>query len=458
MSETESGSLPGGRRRLRKAGWTAAALVLYSGAVLLFLRDAVQARAALIGGLCLALWLTELVPPFVPTLLLLVATPLLLAPFGRQYGFSSVLTWPADPVLALFIGGFTLGAAARRHGVDAAVAEQIVGLSKHRRRALLGLVLGGTAVMSMWMSNIAAVAMMLAALRPIIRGTQGDGRFRTALLLGIAMGGNLGGMATPIGTGPNAIAIAAASSHHKITFVSWMGFAIPLVLGMLLLAYAILLVRYRVAGEFTHEPAEPAALAPGSGGARWVVAVFFVAVAGWLSEPLHGVSAPLLSLFVAALLFGTGLLAKDDLARLDWSTLGLIAGGIALGRLMEHSKMFEQVAQQVEWATYPRVVLLGALVCAGAVLSALMSNTGTAALLIPLGMSLAPTPSTAVLVAIATSFGVPFIISTPPNAMAHGEGGLEARDFLVIGLPIMLVGCAVVTLTGRAALNLFGVP
>lgn len=455
-----SGSRPAeaevlGRRRLRRLRGSAAALALLGLAAFGLIPDPVHARAAFLGGACLLLWLLELVPPFVPTLLLLVGTPLLLGPLGDAYRFSAVLTWSADPVLALFFGGFALGAAAQRHGVDAAVARQIVSLSKQRRRAMVALVLGGTALMSMWMSNIAAAAMMLAALRPVLRGAQGDPRFRTALLLSIAMGGNLGGIATPIGTGPNGVAIAAASAHHQIDFVAWMGFGVPLVLGMLLLTCGVLFVRYRVAGEFRYEPPPREAEL---GRPRWVVAVFSLAVAGWLSEPLHGVSAPLCALGAAAILFGTGLLAKEDLGRLDWSTLGLIAGGILLGRLIEHTGSFAHLVQHFDWAAYPRAALLGALALLAALLSALMSNTGTAALLIPLAMSLAPAPSTAVVIAVATSFGVPFTISTPPNAMAYSEGGLRAADLLAVGLPIMLVGCAAVTLTGVEVLSLFGLP
>ncbi len=448
-----TGAAVAGSRLRRKAGWTGAILVLLSGLVLLLVPDAVHARAALLGGLCIALWLTELVPPFVPTLLLLVGTPLLLGPFGREYGLSSVLTWPADPVLALFLGGLAIGAAAHRHGVDAAVAQHIVSLSKHRQRAMVALVLGGTALMSMWMSNIAAAAMMLTALRPIIQAARAGARFRTALLLSIAMGGNLGGMATPIGSGPNAIAIAAAAGYHEINFITWMGFGVPIVLVMLSFAYGLLLIRYRIRGQFMHEQA---ARAVGRGSSRWVIAVFSLAVVGWLSEPLHGISAPLVALSVTAVLFGTGLLAKDDLGHLDWSTLGLIAGGVSLGRLIEHSGIFAQLALQVEWSHYSRTALLGTLVCGAALLSAVMSNTGTAAMLIPLAMTLAPAPSTAVILAIATSFGTPFTISTPPNAMAYSEGGLGATDLLAIGLPIMIVGCVVVTLTGGAVLSLFG--
>jgi sodium-dependent dicarboxylate transporter 2/3/5 len=297
--------------------------------------------------------------------------------------------------------------------------------------------------------------MMLAALRPIVQDAKGEPKFRAALLLSVAMGGNLGGIATPIGTGPNALAIAAAAEHHAITFAAWMAFGIPLVLGMLLLVYGVLLLRYGVAGTFEHDPPAPTVRQPS---APWVIAIFLIAVVGWLTESFHGVSAPLVSLAATALLFGTGLLGKDDLAGIDWSTLGLIAGGILLGKLVEHTGLFEQLSQQVAWEEQPRIVLLSALVCSGALLSAVMSNTGTAALLIPLAMSLVPTPSMAIIVAIATSFGVPFVMSTPSNAMAYGEGGLKASDLLVVGVPTMIVGCVVLVLTGQAALSLFNVP
>jgi sodium-dependent dicarboxylate transporter 2/3/5 len=234
-----------------------------------------------------------------------------------------------------------------------------------------------------------------------------------------------------------------------------MGFGVPLAGSLLLLAYVILIVRYRVEGSFVAEQWVRPADHPGS---RWVIVVGGLAVLGWLSEPLHGVSAPLIALGVAAVLFGTGVLAKDDLGRLDWSTLGLIAGGISLGRLIEQTGILDQVASQVEWTAYSSIALLGALVVVAALLSAVMSNTGTAAMLIPLAMSILPTPSTAIIIAMATSLGMPFVISTPPNAMAYSKGGITATDLLVVGLLLMSVGCIVVTLTGGAVLRVFNLP
>jgi sodium-dependent dicarboxylate transporter 2/3/5 len=115
-------------------------MVALAAACMLFIEDPVLSRAAIIASTYLLLLLTEVVPPFVPALLLLVATPILLGPFGASYQLATVLTWPADPVLALFGGGMTLGLAAKRHGLDIAIAQSALRLSGAKQRALMALV------------------------------------------------------------------------------------------------------------------------------------------------------------------------------------------------------------------------------------------------------------------------------------------------------------------------------
>ncbi len=422
---------------------------------LALLESATLAWAAVIGGVCLLLWLSEAVPPYVPTFVLWALTPLLLGPLGEEFGLQRVLGWSAEPVLALFLGGFALSAAARRYGIDAWIARLAVRLSRGRRVALLVLTALATATLSMWMSNIAAAAMMIAALHPLIASMPLDDRFRRALLVGVAIGANFGGMATPIGTGPNAIAIAAVAREFPISFLSWMVFALPLVLGLLVAGLLLLVLRFRVAGtaDLPDLPVQPPA-----GRARWVIYLFFATVAAWLTEPLHGASSALVALLATAILFGSGLLEREDLARIDWSTLLLIAGGIGLGNLLEQSGLVQETAALIPWTEVSPFLRTLILCFASALLSSLMSNTATVTMLIPLVGSFDPSPSTAILIAMAASLGTPFVISTPPNAMVYGEGGVRSADLLVPGLTLMIPGCLLLSLTGPFVLRLVGIP
>jgi sodium-dependent dicarboxylate transporter 2/3/5 len=435
------------RPGLAAAGITASLLAAWLG-----VDSPVVARSVAIAGVCLTLWLTELVPPFVPTLLLVGSTAALLGPLEPGYRLPAVLAWCADPILVLFLGGFTLEVAASRHGLDASLAQHVVRLAHGSRRLLLLLVLAGVAFLSMWMSNIAAAAMMLVSLQPLFASPSSDKALRRCLLLAVAMGANFGGMATPVGTGPNAIAISAATPFAHVTFVQWMVFALPLTLLMLGAAFLLLVVGYKVHGRF-EPPAAPISKLDARG--RWVVVILGACAALWLTEPLHGLPAPLVALGATVALFGSGLLQREDLGRLDWSTLLLIAGGISLGRLVERSGVVATALGGVDWSAWPQVAQVGLLVGLAAVLAALMSNTGTAALLVPISLQLFPSASMPILVAIGCSFGIPFTISTPPNAMAAGEGGVDSWDLLRVGLPLMVLGCLLVALTGPWVLHFF---
>ena len=419
------------------------------------MKDPVFARALAIAGICLVLWLTEVVPAYVPTLLLWAITPLLLSGYGEQFHLTRVLAWSANPVLALFLGGFALSVAASRHGIDNLIARFAVRLSGGHRLGLVALVIAATATLSMWMSNIAAAAMMLVALHPLFVGTPRNDRFRRATLMGIAIGANFGGIATPIGTGPNAIAIAAVSNSVRVTFLDWMVFALPLAFGLMIAGTLLLIARFRLRGS-TELPDIPLKVPDRRG--RLVMLVFFATVAAWLTEPIHGTSSAIVALIATAVLFGSGLLRREDIKRIDWSTLGLIAGGIGLGTLLDQAGLSKFAGAAVPWQEIPHVARLFMLCLTAALLSALMSNTAAVTMLIPLAAGVDPAPSTAILIAIAASLGIPFVISTPPNAMIYGEGGITFSDLAIPGVILMILGCILVSTTGSLVLNLVGIP
>ncbi len=357
----------------------------------LFIESTLYARVVSIAGVCLLLWISEIVPPFVPTLMLWTLVPLLLGSIDGRFALSDVLSWAVDPVMALFFGGFVLGVATERNGLDQRLTRFALHSSGRSFKKFLLFVILITAFLSMWMSNIAAAALVLACLHPILVKFDNDHILRRTLLIGVALAADFGGIATPIGTGPNAIAIASISATQPVSFLSWMAFAFPLTIGMLTLSYVFLLWRSRqtenswkekrtgldsLIDKRKHQPDDK----PHRVG-------FLIVLVGtillWLIEPLHGVPAAIIALGSAAIIFLAGILTKKDLLKIDWSTLLLIAGGITLGRLLEQSALIRNLSDNVPFADFSPVFALFLLCLTSAMLSALMSNTATAVLLFP---------------------------------------------------------------------------
>lgn len=413
-------------------------------ASLMLIPDPLQAKAVAIASLCLVLWLTEAVPAFVPSLLLLALIPMFLD--GTAYRLSSVMKWMADPVLLLFLGGLSLGVAAQRYGIDAAITGLAIRWSGGHRIRLLALVMLTTATLSMWMSNTAAAAMMIAALRPLFVTSASEKNMRVVLLLAIAIAANLGGMATPIGSPPNALAVATLTGEQHVTLLGWMMFGLPLMLVLLIVAFVLLLSLHRI-GSGPYLSVQSTSTDGIKGVGAWmVVLVFSSMVLAWLSEPLHGLSVSMVAVCGTVVLFGSGLLSPKDLQRIDWSTLMLIAGGLGLGQLLQESGAIAALTSSIDWSSMSGSVRIAFLIFLASMMSAVMSNTATATMLIPLAYAIDPSPSTPILMALGTSLGMPFVISTPPNALVYGEGGIHMRDLLWPGLIIMLGGCLLLSL------------
>lgn len=412
-------------------------------------------RAAFVAILCLFLWLSGWVPVWVPTLVLWCATPLLLGTTDVRFRNFNVLRLSIDPVLALFLAGFAFAKSAERHGLDARIAAFAITKSAGSATRLVGAAAFTTALLSMWMSNVAAAALMLKAFNPILSHTHANIALRTSLLLSIALAADVGGIATPIGTGANGIAMAEIAATHPISFLHWMAFGVPLSLVLTVAALAFVFLRFHSATSQLHPKLE--IVSTKSTSATPLIVVFALTLVLWLSEPLHGIRAWKVALGAVAALMLTRALHVRDLRHLDWGTLILVAGGIGVGRLLEESGLVAELASRLPLTTTPAGVRLVILCLTSATLSALMSNTATAALLIPLAAAVDPAPSTAIIVAIAASLGIPFVMSTPPNAMAV-SAGLPSRELLVPGLLIMIGGCIMIAFTGPIVLHAVGIP
>jgi sodium-dependent dicarboxylate transporter 2/3/5 len=412
------------------------------------------ARAGIIAVLCLVLWLTEWVPVWLPTIVLWALVPIVFADSGPTYRPTAVLAWSADPVILLFLCGFSLAAAARRWHLDAWAVAHAIRISRGESARLIAIAAFTTAGLSMWMSNVAAAALMFGAVGPILKAPSTSDDFRRALLLAIALAADVGGVATPIGSGPNGIAIAAAKQTHQIEFIEWMAFGVPLAFGLVAATLAMVLIRFRPSGLVDLPIRHRVQL----GARAWMFCgVLGLTIALWLTGPLHGLPAWMVASGAIVMMLVLGLLGPQDMKQIDWPTLILIAGGIGLGTLLDRSGAVRLFASSLPLSGIPHVLVLLGFCLACALLAALMSNTAAATLLIPLATTVDGSASTVVLVAVAASLGVPFVISTPPNAMAVANG-LRSRDLLLPGLVLMVGGCVLIVLTGPWVLRAVGIP
>lgn len=411
-------------------------------------------RAAIIAACCILLWLTESVPLWAPTILLWFAVPLFLAQGRGDYGFIATLRSSADPVLLLFLAGFTIAAAARRCRLDRWIVSRALRVSRGSPARLVAIAAFTTLGLSMWMSNVAAAALVFGAMQPLLQSERILPGVRSALLLAIALAADFGGIATPIGSGPNGIAMAAVEPVHRIDFLEWMAFGVPLAAALVSVAVVVIQARIRSAPPLEAMPDQEETL---SASAIALIAVVAATIGLWLTEGMHGWPAWWVAVGTITAIVGSRLVWWREIRQLDWTTLLLIAGGIGIGRLLERAGTIRAIADRLPLETLPPVAVIFLLCVTSASLSALMSNTGTAAMLIPLAATVDPSPSTAVLIAVAASLGIAFVISTPPNAMAVANG-LRSRDLLRPGLFALVGGCAVVALTGPWVLHRVGIP
>ena len=404
------------------------------------------------------LWVTEAVPLYATAALIILAEVALVSdeavvPLPADFeppAFSLFYGALAHPVIMLFLGGFFLADSAAKVRLDRNLAGVLLKPFARSNPVLLAGLMAITALLSMFMSNSATTAAMMAVVVPVTFSLDPDDPFRRGLVLAIPVAANVGGMGTPVGTPPNAIAVARlADDGIAIDFVRWMVLAVPLVIVILAAAWLTLVrlypsrsgpVRVDIGGPF--ERSRPAVI---------IYVVFALTVAGWLTEPLHGVPATVVGFFPVAALLASGVFTVDDLKRLNWHVLWLVAGGIALGSGVAATGLDTWLIGLVDWSALAPGVLVAGLVVLAVALSTVISNSATANLLIPLVVSLAASSAVdvapalvAVVLAVACSLAMALPVSTPPNAIAYATGSIATADLVKVGGVVGVVGAVLV--------------
>lgn len=406
---------------------------------------------------CAGLWIAEAVPAFSVSLL---AIALSIALIGRDETGAAdwekyVTTW-GSPLIWLFFAGFILAAAAKKTGLDLWMAGQVLGrLGKRPAFVLLGVMIA-TAVLSMFLSNTATATMMVAMLQPALATSNNGKSYAKALLLGVAVAANVGGMGTLIGTPPNAIAAGTLKDFGGIDFMQWMWLGVPPAMILLVIGWGYLMLRYL--GRAAFEPAEKVS-AIGEPPAvpqiqqLLVMFTFSATILMWMTSPWHGIPTTVVSFFPICVLTTTGTLDRDDLQTISWDVLLLIAGGLSLGVAITDTGLADWIVTQLPLDNLGPVVVAFCLAYVAMLLSNLMSNTAAANVILPIAIALLGSENAHFVVPIALSASAAMClpISTPPNAIVYGTGLLKTKDLIVAGLAIGIVAPPIVILWTKIA-------
>lgn len=422
--------------------------------------DAQSLRTGLaILTLAAVLWLSEALPLAITALLI----PVVAALTGTMNVTASFSGF-AHPLIFLFLGGFGLAAALSRQELDRWLAMRILILGRGNFQTTAIALFLVSAVLSMWISNTATVALLLPVALGILAnlnrscGNMIAEKAAPYLLLGIAYSASIGGIGTLIGTPPNAIAAA----QLKISFTEWLAIGIPCVLVLLPTLFILLRILARpgkvpafevTTDTFTFTPKRIITLS-----------VFFLAICGWLfsgqlSEWL-GINKSfdtLVALSAVLILAALRLVRWKDIDQAtDWGVLLLFGGGITLSKVLGSTGASRFLASQIQNMTdgWPVILIVGVVVIFVIFLTELSSNTASTALLVPIFAAVAvdmgiPVTQLILPLTVAASCAFMLPIATPPNAIVFASGRIHQRDMVRIGIVLNLTFAAILTLLSR---------
>lgn len=441
----------------------------------------VQQRVIAIFVMAVMLWLTEAIPAWATSVTIIFVLLFFVSnssfkfmqgsegQYGQLLDSVGIMACFADPTIILFLGGFILAIAATKSGLDVWMAKAMIKpFGKKSENVLLGFMLI-TGIFSMFISNTATAAMMLTFLTPVFKALPANGKGRIALTMAIPIGANLGGMGTPIGTPPNAFAYKVLNDptgmNLDISFGHWMAVMVPLVIVLLIIAWFLLrklfpfsqkTIELHIEGDVKH---------------NWrsvvVGATFFVTIVLWIFGKQIGINANTVAMLPIAVFAFSGVISAKDLQQIDWGVIWMVAGGFALGLAMNGTGLAKVAVESIPFGSWSPIVILiiSGLVCY--FLSNFISNTATAALLIPIlsvvcsGMGdklniIGGDPTILVGIAVAASAAMSLPISTPPNAIAYSTGLINQKDMaktgITVGVITLALGFSMLIVIGKCGL------
>lgn len=436
-------------------------------------------------------WMTEALPIQATALV-----PLGLFPALGVLDAQSAAAPYADRMIFLFMGGFFIAVTMQKWGLHKRIALKIISLvGTSSNRLVLGFMLAA-AFLSMWISNTAAVAMMLPIglavsemFKPLDQ--KGPYEFGIALMLGVAYGASIGGVSTLIGTPPNAVLAGAASEilDIQIGFVEWMGVGLPFTVLMLPLTWLLLTRVLYPPGNLAGNAGalierEQSGLGRTSRGEKLTALVFGLTALAWVlrQEKTFGeltipgletwlpfLDDSTIAMLAAVILFllpvdwrkGEFVLDWQTARKIPWGILVLFGGGISLARAMDQSGLAAWIGSAVSaLEAVPTLVIIAAVVTLIVFLTELTSNTATTNMAMPImagaavGLDMPPLLLMAT-AALAASMAFMLPVATPPNAIVFGSGYLTVPQMSRAGIVLNLIAIVAITLMGSLLVPLF---
>jgi len=407
-------------------------------------------------------WILEPIPIYATSLLIIFLELIFISTKGLKFlvhpqntdnlgtlvDYHEIMFTFASPIILLFLGGFFLAMAATKYRLDQNLAKAMLKpFGENPKMVMLGIMII-TAIFSMFMSNTATTAMMLSILAPVLAVFLPGDKGRIGFTLAIPFAANVGGIGTPIGTPPNAVALKYLTGDAYISFGQWMSWAVPYVIILLIIAWALLLLFYPIKTEKIKLDIKGTWLKNRK--AYIVYVTFALTILLWLTDFIHGMNSYIVAMVPVAVFSALDIINKNDLKNISWDVLWLVSGGIALGLGLESTGLAARLIEVIPFESYSPVVIIILVTVVALLMANFMSHTATANLLLPLVAALGVSLSSLgdfggskmiiLTVTISCSISMALPISTPPNALAFATGTLETKHMAKPGVIISLIG------------------
>lgn len=438
----------------------------------------IQQRMVAIFVWAALMWIIEAVPAWTTSLLIIITMLLTVSNSGISLfvegheglmNYKDIMNTFANPTVMLFMGGFILALVASKSGIDISMARAMLKpFGSNPKVVLFGFMLV-TAIFSMFVSNTATAAMMLTFMAPVLRQLPASEKGTAALALAIPIGANIGGLATPIGTPPNGIALQYINDvdglNLGVDFGEWTLVMTPLMLAILLISWFLLNILY----PFTSKKVNIHIM----GGAKkgWRTYVIYGTLAAtillWMFEKVTGINSYVVALIPIGVFAITRIIKSSDLKDIDWACLWMVAGGFALGEGMSKTGLAKVLVEAIPFEVleqWPIAIMVGGgLICW--LLSQFISNSAATALMVPIMVAVGKgmegplgayggVGTLLIGVAMAASFAMALPISTPPNAIAYSTGLIKTKQMFVTGLMVgaisLAIGYMLIIFVGKA--------